>query len=536
MTFFICVCSRTFEWVVLYFTSGWCIWLSCHWSVTNRTWVDLPCRSHGILSDEKLNSCYGHTIWTIAGILTRGWLHQSLLGASIPLFRGQCNRRRQESPYPSQLHWYTYLCPAEDLLTPTPPGDKPFAKITAALQNHFEPKRSLIAERLHFHKREQGKGETIAEFDAALRKLAVHCQFGETLEASLRDRFVCGLCHNTIQRWLLSETTLTYHKALEIARGMDRPTERQRFLSRQTQQSIKLGTRSQKSRVFQSCHHCGRSNYKPADCKFKDVQCHSCGKTWHIAPVCRSRPLQSKKGRAETHHLQDDEQSSDDAANSDSEFLLYKVGSRSSDPISVPMLLEVMEVDTGTALSVISESTRQSVFPEEPLHPSKLILKTYTDEQMELDNLEHQGIITPVAHSEWAAPIAVPKSDGKFRICGDYKVMVNQALAVDEYPFPTPKELFSNLARDRIFSKLDLSQVYLQLPVESHGWKQLSTATSGQKGLTKRSKLWGNLANLASLTSPIPLWHLYIPGYGQAHRGSESMWTSRDPFLVTCYL
>ena len=70
------------------------------------------------------------------------------------------------------------------------------------------------------------------------------------------------------------------------------------------------------------------------------------------------------------------------------EFLLYKVGSRSSDLISVPMLLNgkelAMEVDTGTVLSVISESTRQTVFPEEPLHPSKLILKTYTDEQMEV--------------------------------------------------------------------------------------------------------------------------------------------------------
>ena len=43
-----------------------------------------------------------------------------------------------------------------------------------------------------------------------------------------------------------------------------------------------------------------------------------------------------------------------------------------------------MEVDTGAALSVISESTQQSVFPEKPLHPSKLILKTYTDEQMEV--------------------------------------------------------------------------------------------------------------------------------------------------------
>ena len=75
----------------------------------------------------------------------------------------------------------------------------------------------------------------------------------------------------------------------------------------------------------------------------------------------------------------------------------------------------------------------------------------------ELDNLEHQGIIIPVAHSEWDAPIvAIPKSDGKFCICGDYKVMVNQALAVDEYPLPTPEELFSNLAGGRISSKLDL--------------------------------------------------------------------------------
>ena len=86
----------------------------------------------------------------------------------------------------------------------------------------------------------------------------------------------------------------------------------------------------------------------------------------------------------------------------------------------------------------------------------------------ELDNLEHEGINTPVAHSEWTAPIAVPKSDGKFRICGDYKVTVNQALAVDEYPLPTPEKMFSNLAGSRIFSKLDLSQAYLQLQVESH--------------------------------------------------------------------
>ena len=86
----------------------------------------------------------------------------------------------------------------------------------------------------------------------------------------------------------------------------------------------------------------------------------------------------------------------------------------------------------------------------------------------ELDRLEKQGIISKVPHSQWATPIVpVPKKDGKFRICGDYKVTVNQALSVEEYPLPTPEELFSTLSSGKIFSKLDLSQAYLQLPIET---------------------------------------------------------------------
>ena len=57
-----------------------------------------------------------------------------------------------------------------------------FAQIVEVLTSHFQAKRSVIAETFHFHKRVQASDESIAEFDAALRKLGIHYEFGEMLE------------------------------------------------------------------------------------------------------------------------------------------------------------------------------------------------------------------------------------------------------------------------------------------------------------------------------------------------------------------
>ena len=43
-----------------------------------------------------------------------------------------------------------------------------------------------------------------------------------------------------------------------------------------------------------------------------------------------------------------------------------------------------MELDTGAAVSIISDATRKALFPSQKLHKSKLVLKTYTEEPMQV--------------------------------------------------------------------------------------------------------------------------------------------------------
>ena len=91
----------------------------------------------------------------------------------------------------------------------------------AILKGHLSPKPLLIAERFRFHKRDQRDDENINTYVAEIKKLSEHCEFGTALNDSLRDRFVCGLYNESIQKRLLVETSLTFEKSLKLAVAME---------------------------------------------------------------------------------------------------------------------------------------------------------------------------------------------------------------------------------------------------------------------------------------------------------------------------
>ena len=73
----------------------------------------------------------------------------------------------------------------------------------------------------------------------------------------------------------------------------------------------------------------------------------------------------------------------------------------------------------------------------------------------ELNRLESLGIITPVKHSKWAAPVVpVLKQNGTIRLCGDYRVTINQASKVDTYPLPRVEELFAAMSNGKVLLNL----------------------------------------------------------------------------------
>ena len=340
---------------------------------------------------------------------------------------------------------YTLL---RNILSHEKPSNKSLEDLFAALKRHFKPKRVVIAERFCFYRREQAAGETIAEYEAELRRLATHCQFEAHLSQALRDRLVCGLRNEATQKHLLSKSDLTLQQAVEIAQSMEaaeRNTQQLKWDS--TVHSVKPASAKEKE-----CYHCGRKNHLPAKCRFKDAECHKCGLKGHIARVCRAKSSAgaqrktaktSYRGQNRTNCVQAD-QDSDSTDDAPDDSLVCQINGNSSRTMNVQLQINgiplPMEIDTGAAVSIISEQTQRNLFPTATLQPTRIKLRTYTGEPMPM--LGELTVDITYQQNHFTLPLMVVEGNGPSlfgrnwlqHICLDWKSL--GVATVQEVPSP----------------------------------------------------------------------------------------------------
>ena len=119
-------------------------------------------------------------------------------------------------------------------------------------------------------------GESIAEYIAELRHIAEHCEYGSILDDMLRDRLVCGVADDRIQRRLLAETELSFAKAMQLATAMelaDRDTADLRSVTKDTVNATthwdgrqgKSGRDHPRSQEGRRCDRCARpDSHRPS--------------------------------------------------------------------------------------------------------------------------------------------------------------------------------------------------------------------------------------------------------------------------------
>ncbi|XP_064479680.1 uncharacterized protein K02A2.6-like [Ornithodoros turicata] len=217
--------------------------------------------------------------------------------------------------------------------------------------------------------------------------MAAKCEFGQFLDDALRDRFVAGLRNPAIQSRLLKKKELTFETACQFAKSVELAGRELRGFRAVAgtdadvpaikKTSTKPVSGSETRAAKNKCYRCGEE-HDVNSCRYRKTRCYHYKRMGHLSRVCRLRQT-----TADAVHNVDDEQH-------DSVLLLYSVYhiGTTKRPYEVEVRLEGMpvkiQVDTGAAVSLLSESLFKLLKQPPLLAQCALKLKTYGGTPLEV--------------------------------------------------------------------------------------------------------------------------------------------------------
>ncbi|UYV61101.1 K02A2.6-like [Cordylochernes scorpioides] len=276
--------------------------------------------------------------------------------------------------------------------------------LVSKLKNHFNPTPSAIVERSKFSNRAR--------------------------RPAIRDRLIAGIEDDNIQRKLLGEgDSLTLHRAIEIALALEAAAQDAKDLQSQRNPEVVMKIKQGNWRLKPSttgkftrsesytCIRCGSKDHKQDKCPHLKAKCFNCGKIGHLGRSCLKRKPQrnytANKDGNKVHAIAETEISSQ----------IFKIVNlwRTTDPIKIEVQINdkilSFEYDTGSAYSLISESTRRFFRLPNPCPADPLRVKLATYSGQPLPVLGTLDVPVQYQNSTQTLPLMVVGGEGP-SLCG----------------------------------------------------------------------------------------------------------------------
>ena len=136
-----------------------------------------------------------------------------------------------------------------------------------------------------------------------------------------------------------------------------------------------------------SCYWYSHRAHKAAQCPYKEAKCQACGKVGHLKRVY-PKTAEGDKSQKQAQLKVVADATSDTSPQPVAEYYFFWTGKPGAKPFEVTMLLDGhthnMEVDTGSSVSVVSQSTCRQLFGARRLEKTSIQLKTYSNEQLKI--------------------------------------------------------------------------------------------------------------------------------------------------------
>lgn len=232
----------------------------------------------------------------------------------------------------------------------------------------------------------QQEGENFREFLAELKKLSLHCGFGDNtrLEEELLEQLVRGIQDDRLRTQFLSTPELTFEQvvnkatAAEIAKldadklkGVCSSNSNQisKINAKYTKKTFdkvankSVGNKVPKSNinskegVLISCYRCGKAGHTRSKCRVdRNIKCVRCNKQGHMAAACRStNQTKSSRENAESNFVYISKvMDANKASHFDKIYVTVQINNSDCE----------MEVDTGSPVSIISLKNFKKIAPQ----------------------------------------------------------------------------------------------------------------------------------------------------------------------------